>query len=1204
MDPRHGEAQGASGIRRWTVLALTVSLVASGLLLGLGGVPAARGETLRPGPGPPAGSSGPDRRTGAPLRGAPASPAASSGPEYRVARTLVLPNDSLRSGAFHASNGLNPEALVYDSQTGALFVANTVSNSITVVNGTTGAIVGSVAVGPEPASLAYDPSLGTVYVANGSYASVTTGQSSIWAFNATTYRGTAIPTGAEPNAVAYDPTNEEVFVANSGANTVTVINATNDTPTATVPVPSSAWGIAYDPWLNEVVVVLTETDSIALIDAGNLTLRATVKVGEVPYVATAAGPSGAVVVGNEGSNNVTLLNGSSGKILASVAVGSYPDGLQYDSATDEVFVANGNSNNVSVLNISRERVVGTIPIGAGSGPDALALNPVNETLYVADGNSNAVTFANASTDTVGRSYLLGLQPVAATFDPVQNALFLGDSSSDLVSVVNLTATRITGNISVPDDPAAGAFDPVLDEVAIAESNGSDLAVIDGANSTLVGQISVGADPDAVAYAADLGEWIVADSGSGTVSIVNATDGQSVANLTVGVYPDSIALVPGRPLAIVANGFSDNLSVINLTSNRVATSLSGGPFPADVTFDAETHQIVVADSLSGELEAWNLTGGNFTSASVGAVPASLAVDAATGVWISVDESSDSLVFVSAANRTVEETLTVGSGPTQAVVDPETGSIYVVNLGAASLMVVVPQLYLVTAGQFGLPAGTLWSVTLAGGPTIDSTGRTMEWSATNGSYVYTVASSYPDRIDPAPGRFDVAGSPANLSFLFRQPFNVSVAETGNPLGSSWWLNLSNGQSFESRQNSFTFGEVNGSYRFLASSAVSDLAPVAGWLNLSGAPVTLQLEFRVQYPVTLVVSGITPGANWSLTLSNGVRLTSLGSSVSLALVNGTYGYRVSAPAQGLLPVLGNFTVAGVPLALSIQFEPFRSPVTFGEQGLPVGMGWAIHFENGTTLAVPGSSATVDQANGSYTFTVTAGDPSYGAPGRTYRVDGTPVTVDIAFHRPRYSVQFVPSGLPEGSAWWLSISGENRTPVPGGPLTLLLPNGTYTVRAGSANGSYSVPAHLWEVDGRNQTAPLGFVPVEYPVAWIARGISSGIAWSLTVGGQSFPALGANLTLDLMNGSYRYSIRSPAGYTPASSSGVVSVSGRPESITLRFQAPPAASSGTLGIPPVLLGVALAALAGGIVMAVAYAGRIRRGRPRGGVWEPPRRRLQ
>ncbi len=1109
----------------------------------------------------------------------------------------MLPNDSLRSGEFDASNGLNPEALVYDSGRGELFVANTMSNSVSVVNGTTGRIVGTVAVGPEPASLAYDASRGTIYVANGSYASVSTGQSSIWAINDTTYQGAAIPTGAEPNAVAYDPTNEEVFVANSGANTVTVINATTDTPTANVSVPSTAWGIAYDPWLNEVIVVLTAINSVSLIDAGNLTLRTTQVVGTSPYVATAAGPSGEVVVANEGSNNVTLLNGSSGKVVASVAVGSLPDAVQYDPATGTVFVANGNSNNLTLLNVSRRSVVASVPVGAG--PDALALGGSGPTLYVAEGSGNAITFVNASTGAVGPSYLLGLQPVGATLDPLQNELFIGDSGSDLVSVVNLTGPSIVQNISVPDTPSAGAFDPSLDELAIAESNGSDLAVISGGNSTLVGQIPVGSDPDAVAYASDPGDWIVADAGSGTVSIVNASDGASVANLTVGTYPDSIALVPGRPLAIVANGYSDNLSLINLTTLRVVKTLPGGLYPAGVVFDGETGQIVVADALSGELEAENLTGGNLTAASVGAAPVSVAVDASTGVWATVDQDSDRLAFVSAVNGTVEEHLGVGSDPTQALVDPETGTIYVVNLGAASLTVVVPQLYAVTAGEFGLPGGTLWSVSIAGGPTFDSTEPTMTWNATNGSYAYTVASPYPDRIDPLPGAFVVQGSAADLSFLFRQPFNVSVTETGTPIGSAWWLNLSDGQSFEAHQGSLTFEEVNGSYRFVATSSVPDRAPVTGWLNLSGAALALALEFRQQYPVTFVASGTVPGASWSLNLSNGVDLTSGGPSLSVALVNGTYGYRASAPAQGRLPVDGNLTVAGVPLALSIRFVPFQSPVTFEEDGLPAGIGWSVHFENGTTLTGTGPTISFAEPNGSYTYTISATDPSYGAPGGSYRVDGRPVIEPVEFSLPTYAVRFVPSGLPAGTAWWISMPGVNRSTSGGGPLTFSLPNGSYPLSAGSVNGSYRALPSLGVVDGQARTISIPFAPVTYAVSWATPGLPNGTGWSLSLGGRSFTVTTPYLELELMNGSYPYRIRAAGGFTPVHRSGLLVVSGHAESVADRFLAPLPTTGPSVGLLAVGgIGVLLAA--GAVVAVLIYRRRRSRGTDRI-VWEPPQR---
>ncbi|EQD69611.1 thermopsin precursor, partial [mine drainage metagenome] len=183
---------------------------------------------------------------------------------------------------------------------------------------------------------------------------------------------------------------------------------------------------------------------------------------------------------------------------------------------------------------------------------------------------------------------------------------------------------------------------------------------------------------------------------------------------------------------------------------------------------------------------------------------------------------------------------------------------------------------------------------------------------------------------------------------------------------------------------------------------------------------------YPVTVVATGIAPGTGWTLTLSNGVSVVSAGASVSLPLVNGTYGFRASAPGEGRIPVVGQFSVAGAPLALSIAFRPFLSPVTFEETGLPNGTAWTIHFENGTLLTSTGPTISIDQANGSYAYTVSAADGSYGSPGGTYRVDGAPLAEMVRFTRPMYDVEFLPTGVAAGTPWWLALTGRNRTISP----------------------------------------------------------------------------------------------------------------------------------------------------------------------------------
>jgi len=1181
-------------IRGWPILrSLGVAglLLVAALFLPLPAVVAGRSDSR--------GSTGPLAPVSAPpgIERAALATEGPSGPSppYHVAQTLVLPNDSLRAGAFAASNGLGPSAVVYDSGKGKLFVANTISNTLSVLNVTSGAIVGSVAVGPEPASLAYDPSEGTIYVANGSYQSVSTGQSSILAVNDTTYQGVAIPTGAEPNAVAYDPRNEEVFVANSGVNTVSVINATNDSLTATVAVPSSAWGIAYDPPLNEVIVDLSSDNSVSIIDASNLTLRMTVPVGIDPYVA-ASGPYGTVYVGNEGSNNITVLNGSTGKLIATIAVGSIPDALQYDPSNGEMYVANSNSNNLTIISTSRNLVEGSLPVGAG--PDAIGLDPTAQSLFVADGSANAITWVNASTNTVGTTRVLGLESETEALDPEQGTLFIGEDGSDEVSVVNLTGPGMIANVSVPDEPTALAFDPVQDEMAVTESNGTDLALIDAQNATLVGQWAVGLDPDAVAYSSEAGEWIVANGGSGTVSILNATNGSLVANLTVGIYPDSIAVIPNGTTAFVANAYSDNVSVINLSDNRVTRSLPGGLYPSGIVYDPETQQILIADSLSGELEAWNLTGNTTSFTSVGLSPISLSVDTNTGVWVAIDEGSNSLAFVDAANHTILEDLSVGLDPTQVVFDPESGSIYVVNLDAASLMVVVPQLYPVVAQEFGLPNGTAWTMTIQGGPTVRSSTRSLTWNTTNGTYDYTVTSRYPNRIDPAPGTFVVAGGAYELSLLFQQPFGVVVNETGNPSGTPWWLNLSDGQSFESREPSLTFPEVNGTYGYIATSSDRGRAPVRGHLTVEGGAVFLSFVFEEQFPVTVLTFGLPSGAVWYWNVSGIGSQSESGPSASLVAVNGTYRYTAVAPGSGLTPLTGGFVVVGSPIVVTLRFVPMLYSVTFLARGLPEGTGWSIRFENGSSVGSNGSSLVLAQPNGSYVYTPAATLRSYGAPSGAYSVRGGPQVIEVNFTLPVYAVTFTPRGLPFGTSWWLRVGGAARQVSSGGAITDTLSNGTYGVVAGSANGSYSVPNYPLVVDGAPRTSPLLFQPVTFAVEWTARGIPNGTEWRVVISGRAFFTTHPNLATPLMNGSYTFEVEGPPMDRVEPRSGTITIVGAPWGVTLNFSAPPSPGGSTLSAValPLSISIAVAGLLGAIWV---YRRRTRAALSRRVVWEPP-----
>ena len=130
-----------------------------------------------------------------------------------------------------------PGAAVLNNPTGLVvhgnyaYVANqgTNSNTVSVINTTTGAVDYTLTVGSQPSAVAVSPAttgptFGFAYVTNRASGTV-----SVINTTNNTVVGSAIRVGSLPQdvAVAHTPTITRVYVANSGGNNVSVIDARN-----------------------------------------------------------------------------------------------------------------------------------------------------------------------------------------------------------------------------------------------------------------------------------------------------------------------------------------------------------------------------------------------------------------------------------------------------------------------------------------------------------------------------------------------------------------------------------------------------------------------------------------------------------------------------------------------------------------------------------------------------------------------------------------------------------------------------------------------------------------------------------------------------------------------------------------------------------------------------------------------------------------
>ncbi len=151
--------------------------------------------------------------------------------------------------------------------------------------------------------------------------------------------------------------------------------------------------------------------------------------------------------------------------------------------------------------------------------------------------------------------------------------------------------------------------------------------------------------------------------------------------------------------------------------------------------------------------------------------------------------------------------------------------------------------VTFNETGLPGGTNWSVAL-GGTDLSSTGSSIQFSETNGSYSYTVGSVPGYVASPLSGNVTVNGAPQSLTIAFARlasaTYTVVFNESGLPSGTMWSVTLISGVK-TSITESITFNETNGTYTYIVGGATGYTpSPSSGNVSIHGQGVTTQIEY----------------------------------------------------------------------------------------------------------------------------------------------------------------------------------------------------------------------------------------------------------------------------------------------------------------------------------------------------------------------------
>lgn len=275
--------------------------------------------------------------------------------------------------------GSRPMGVAANRTTNRVYVSRLFSDSVTVIDGVSNTVLGTVSVGSYPRSISINEKSNRVYVANsnGGSVSVIDGGS-----NAVI---TTINVGTGPTGLAVNPITNRIYVGVGYSNVLKIIDGNSNLVVDTLSVGTSPNAVAVNPATNRIYV--TTSSGLAVVDGAT---------NDTTYVPGAPEATGGVAV-NSATNRVyvphstglAVIDGSTDTVLTSVPLVQPAAAVSIDPETNTIYTVGQES--VTVLNGSSNEIITTIAKGIGAEFSSAAVNPNTGWLYASNWQNDSVS---------------------------------------------------------------------------------------------------------------------------------------------------------------------------------------------------------------------------------------------------------------------------------------------------------------------------------------------------------------------------------------------------------------------------------------------------------------------------------------------------------------------------------------------------------------------------------------------------------------------------------------------------------------------------------------------------------------------------------------------------------------------------------------------------------------------------------------------
>ena len=683
--------------------------------------------------------------------------------------------------------------------------------------------------------------------------------------------------------MAYDNTTGMLFIpvlgAYTGSGGVYVYNTVTGKFIKTIPT------LSYDAVYNSntgYVYAMSITGNVSEIDPSTFTIVKNISLPESVFNITLLHEQGNYVYALSENGNISQIDASTMTITKTIRIGSGVSPL-FTVYGENAYAANTSGNYMAIVNFTTY-AINEVNLPLGYGAYSVVRYFGSELLI--GGQSYSYELYNVSTGLLSVGPAIPDLATSSTYNLVSHLVYIFSASYALGSLGNITVVNPSNDRII--SRIAGV---ILQTTPAFYSTGQNIYA-DNYN----GSISEYFVP--LFYTVTFSEIGLP---SGTAWYVNITGQQTSGPITQSSY--SVSLINGTYTYSISTANKDYAP--NVYSGSFPVSGSPASVP-EITFSLETYTLTFTESgLQSGTWYVNLSNGDQGSAAAGSpITFSLPND----TYSYTTSTSNKLYHPSSYTGTVD---VIGSTPVS--------------------IVFVQTTYSVQFTESGLPAGTEWYVNLTNDTGYVfhgySTSSTIVFSLVNGTY--TLENSTADKIyapSSYSGTLTVSGSSVTLPIVTFSPvkYTVTFSESGLPSGTTWYVNLSNGQSFSSTSDTISFSETNGSYSYTVatSNKIYSPSPYSSSFQVNGNSVPESITFsEVKYTVTFTENGLPAGKSWSVTFGDSTQ-SSAADTITFSVINGTYSYTIGNVSGYTAILSGNISVNGQNLNKAVSFSSSPAP------------------------------------------------------------------------------------------------------------------------------------------------------------------------------------------------------------------------------------------------------------------------------------------